>query len=177
MATSTRKGIVNVQYFHNDREGRARAFGAATYLLEKSEAAREEELLAWTDRGEELDSTELKAWLAEEQEQHRYTYTLVISPAPGEAEHWSEEEWRVHVREVMAEVEQRHPEAAWAAVHHDDPEHPHVHVLLEVDKTLRRQELIVLNEAATQSVERLNERALGLEREIEQGRMEWEVER
>lgn len=174
---AVRKGIVNVQYFHNDREGRARAFGAATYLLEKSEAARGEGLAAWTDRGEELDPAGLRAWLAEEQDQHRYTYTLVISPAPGEAEHWIEEEWRAHVREVMAEVERRHPEATWAAVRHDDPEHPHVHVLLEVDKTLRKQELVALNEAATQSVERLNERAREHEREIERGRTEWEVGR
>jgi len=154
-----RKGIVNVQYFRNDREGRARAYGVATYLLEKSEAAKQEGLVAWTDRGDELDAAELKEWLAEEQAQHRYTYTLVISPAPGEATHWSEEEWRMHVQEVMREIEQRHPEATWAAVRHDDPEHPHTHVLLQVDRTLRKPELAAINEAASRSVERVNEHA------------------
>ena len=154
-----RRGIVNVQYFPNDREGRARALGAASYLLEKSEAAQGRELFAWTDRGEELSVAELKAWLAEEQSQHRYTYTLVISPAPGEADHWSEEEWRAHVGEVMSEIERRHPEATWAAVRHEDPEHPHAHVLLEVDRTLRKPELSAVNGAASRSVERVNEQA------------------
>lgn len=163
------RGIVNAQYYRNDAEGRARARGTVRYLLEESEAAREVEggLTAWTGFGEELDRRAFDDWLRREQGAHTYTYTLVISPAPGETEAWTEADWRRHAEDVMQEVEERHPEAAWAAVWHDDPEHPHVHVVVELDRTLRRGELRELNAVADRSVEQINERDVGLDAILE----------
>jgi len=154
------RGIINTRYYRNDAEGRARARGTVKYLLEESEAAQGADggLTAWTSLGDELDRRELDDWMRREQAAHTYTYTLVISPAPGETEAWTEEDWRRHTEDLMQEIEKRHPEASWAAVWHDDPEHPHVHAVLEVDRTLRRGELRDLNAAADQSVERINER-------------------
>ena len=159
------RGIVNARYYRNDAEGRARARGTVRYLLEESEAAQEVEggLTAWTGFVEELDRRTLDDWLRHEQGAHAYTYTLVISPAPGETEAWTEEDWRRHTEDLMQEVEGRHPETSWAAVWHDDLEHPHVHVVLETNRTLRRGELRDLNKAADQSVEKINERDEGLD--------------
>jgi len=164
----SRRGIINVRYYRNDAEGRARARGTVRYLLEESEAARGAGgLTAWTSAGDELDRRALDDWMRREQGAHTYTYTLVISPAPGETEAWTEEDWRRHTEDLMQEIEARHPEASWAAVWHDDPEHPHVHVLLEVDRTLRRGELRELNAAADRSVEKINDREAGLEAFLE----------
>lgn len=175
-----RAGLANVAYIRI-REGRARAHGLIDYVSREGEAARARggELLVWGPDGP-MTRREAHAWLDREAEGAVYAYTIVLSPAPGVADHWGIEDWRRYTDNVLREMEGHH-RGRWIAVVHDDERHPHVHVMALTDRTLTRADLREINsvadrEAAAIALEVDREAGLDVDRGLDRG-LDWEVDR
>lgn len=82
-----------------------------------------------------LGNLERGEMLLRAEHQGSYHYRLVLSPHPELSQQMSEQDLKHYTREVMEGVSEEwernpnQPQSDWTAVIHQDPEHPHVHVM------------------------------------------------
>jgi hypothetical protein len=92
----------------------------------------------------------------------KYAYRIVLSPDPEWGQHMHKEDLKSWTREVMQELQdKRQQDIPYLAYVHQDPKHPHVHVVAMTETTLRKDDLTTLR----QSGDREAERMLGMERQ------------
>lgn len=149
-----RSAIANARYFRNRPSTRSRARNVAHYVVIGSSAAGGRELGGYSGWGEELSAAEVMGRVEEIHENSEFTYTMVLSPVPGAGHGYSVEQWRQFTEESLESVNYG---GNWVAVMHDDPEHPHVHVVMGSDRRLTAEQLSDLNRDADRSAEAIAE--------------------
>jgi hypothetical protein len=87
-------------------------------------------------------------------------YTLVLSPDPDQP--LEPHQMQAWTRSMMDEIERTHGSTNWVAVVHDDQvarttEHPHVHVVMQCEERLTREELAALREHGDLEQHRLHQ--------------------
>lgn len=130
--------------------GTGRAAANASYVTRQHEG----ELRTGFDReGEDITRREL--YQAIEEAEGKYDSRMVLAPDPGQTWRWDEPDWQRYTRETLSVLQERHPNAEWVGVAHQDPEHPHVHVWLNTDKTLNHADLRELRTASFEAAQEL----------------------
>ena len=154
--------VVKAAYSRRKVEGAGRAQAAMTYYCQRpTEQGEAIERTAFDRANDNLGSDEVRAVIQEAE--GRYDYRLILSPAPGTGGEWAEAEWREWTRDVIGRLEERVGYLDWAAVHHEDSAHPHVHVWLNSDDKLTRSDLNELRQEGDLSAQHLQERSAHLE--------------
>lgn len=92
----------------------------------------------------------------------KYAYRIVLSPDPQWGQHMQKEDLKSWAREVMQELQdKRQQDIPYLGYVHEDPKHPHVHVVALTETTLRKDDLSTLRQTGDREAERM----LGLERQ------------
>lgn len=141
--------VANARYYRTRRHQLSRARNVAHYLVVGSSAARGRELSGFTGWGENLSAGDVIARVESIHQHNELVYTVVLSPAPGH-ERYSSEQWRQLTTDALEVLSDN---GNWVAVVHDDPDHPHVHVVIGMNQQLNLDELLALNEAVDRSAE------------------------
>jgi hypothetical protein len=158
--------IAKGSYTPRSKGGQSRAHAGINYAANRPDAEkgyRERE--GFSREQDHLSREELHLHYDDLSAQ-KYDYRLALSPNPElQPQRWQESEWREFTRDSMQAIEERHGPMDWVAVHHNDPDHPHVHVYLPTEKTLNHQDLKQLREAGYESAQYIHDRQQSLERD------------
>ena len=144
--------VVRAKYAPVEAGGLDRTRAAVRYIARRPGAGRTEEREAFDDREERVSRSEveerLERWAAEHP--HGYFYRLVFNP--GEGHGHDPQTLRAWARDVMASLQEQHPEVEWVGwLHTDHSAHDHVHVVAILDDKLEREYLAALRYEAGQA--------------------------
>lgn len=105
------------------------------------------ELEAFTKDQDDLSPGESKDWLEHHHDEDSYTYRLTLSPGQS----MGEDDLKDWTREVISDLEAiKGHEIDYLAYSHNDPDHPHAHVLLSQDEPLSNQDIDSLRGEASE---------------------------
>jgi hypothetical protein len=126
------------------------------YAQDKNMAGEPQgELEAFTSDKDHLSPSESQDWLEQRPEEGAYTYRMTLSPGRS----MGEDELKDWTRDVMSGLEDRKgKEMDYLAYAHNDPQHPHAHVILPQEEQLSNHDIEALREKATERAQEWEER-------------------
>jgi|GEM_PF-2039675 len=147
------KTFIHTTYIRTaDRRARARLQGVVKYAVRETQAVQYAEregieLPEWHEgSGWPMEIQEARAWIDKRREWYTYARIFVLSPPPEtQASLWIDEQRTEWVQEVMRAM--GYSEDQYIYTWHEDPEHPHAHVIAFDSRRLTQRDLAAGREA------------------------------
>ena len=158
--------VINARYIRNcsrktDRPSTYRTVGAVRYIGfgHTFENPKQFQRGQWHSQDGEETHDDVMAWAKENAQQHKYTYTFVLSVRDAAMQ---DVDFIETVQGAMSDQAKNDFPTDWRMMVHRDSDHDHVHLVLFRDKTLQKAQLAqwrqtLQQELAVREAQRLQE--------------------
>ena len=142
--------VIKANYRHASSGGEAKVLSSLKYYVHRRDRDGQQiSRSGFSREGDELDTPAMRDLIRGAE--GPYYYRMVLSPGTTPDMQVDLQAW---TRDTLLELEKDHGEFPYVAIEHrDQTNHPHVHVILVLDKKLIREQFLSLREVGTELFE------------------------